>query len=391
MKVDVIIPAGDEERHIGDCLAALREQSYPAELLRVIVVADGSRDRTAEIAARYEVMVLTQARRGPGAARNAALLAGNGELIASLDAHCIVERDWVAAMVDAFTDERLGAAQGTIENASDHSRVQRWLERTGALSNERLTQATVEGKGEFLPWVLSGNTVYRRRALEEAGNFETRLRSCEDVDMAWRILLRGYRLVAVPSARALHLDGNSPPAFIWKSFQYAQGAAQLLAAYRGLGAQSLRSFNRFSWKLGWEGLVMDALYRVGYRVGRMRCALGMLPTLPPRKLALPARAPFVWNDQHLFVINDGIIEWTISDGIMVVHLSKRERYLLTGVSAAIWSAWREGCTHAVTTTTLARRYGVSEQTVFADVEEFVAEASAAGLLVVIARKKSAAR
>lgn len=82
--VSVIVPAYQAEAYLDEALESVFAQDY-AEY-EVILVDDGSTDRTAEIAAAHPVRVLRQANRGPAAARNAGVAVARGELLAILDA-----------------------------------------------------------------------------------------------------------------------------------------------------------------------------------------------------------------------------------------------------------------------------------------------------------------
>ncbi|MBT3389050.1 MAG: glycosyltransferase, partial [Chloroflexi bacterium] len=68
--VSVIIPAKDAEKTIGECLQAVISQRELYFEYEVIVVDDGSQDRTADIAANFGVQVVRQQNTGPGGARN---------------------------------------------------------------------------------------------------------------------------------------------------------------------------------------------------------------------------------------------------------------------------------------------------------------------------------
>ena len=66
--ISIVIPVFNEERYIGKCLNSLENQNFKD--FEVIVVDDGSTDRSAEIVKRYSVRLLRQRHKGPGAARN---------------------------------------------------------------------------------------------------------------------------------------------------------------------------------------------------------------------------------------------------------------------------------------------------------------------------------
>jgi glycosyltransferase involved in cell wall biosynthesis len=78
-----VVAAYNEEDHIARLLSSLQRQTHPVR--EVLVADDGSRDRTAEIAARMGARVLRLPHRGPALARNAAARAASGEVLVFLD------------------------------------------------------------------------------------------------------------------------------------------------------------------------------------------------------------------------------------------------------------------------------------------------------------------
>lgn len=155
LRISVVIPARNEEARIRQCLAALQAQSDPVD--EVIVVDNGSHDRTASIAAFAGARVISEPVAGISAARATGFDAASGEIIARIDADTIVAPDWAASIRRAFAqDSTTDAIAGEIwELHCPH-----WLAPTSTLAYEafRLTHATTMGAG---PLVYGHNMAMR--------------------------------------------------------------------------------------------------------------------------------------------------------------------------------------------------------------------------------------
>lgn len=95
--VSVIVPAYQAGAYIEQALDSALAQDH--EAVELIVVDDGSTDRTAEIAAAYPVQLLRQRRGGPAAARNSGLAVATGQLITILDADDLWPSDRLSRQV----------------------------------------------------------------------------------------------------------------------------------------------------------------------------------------------------------------------------------------------------------------------------------------------------
>ena len=121
---------------------------------------------------------------------------------------------------------------------------------------------TISGKRNLYPWILGGNSMYRREAVIEAGVFTESLRACEDVDLAWRVVLLGYQLNYVPSAKLVHYDCSSWHAFLKKGFHYGRGAGLLASIYAPHGGLNKFAPGRI-WSTKRERL-LSGLYLLGW-------------------------------------------------------------------------------------------------------------------------------
>src|SRR6266498_196465 len=125
--VSVIIPTHNRSGFIERAFTSLVEQEYPKDKFEIIVIDDGSNDRTPEILERFRKQhaffrYLSQANKGPAAARNLGIRQANGEIILLMDDDCIAATTWARELVNAYTDERIGGVAGRIKFvASDNN------------------------------------------------------------------------------------------------------------------------------------------------------------------------------------------------------------------------------------------------------------------------------
>jgi cellulose synthase/poly-beta-1,6-N-acetylglucosamine synthase-like glycosyltransferase len=113
--VSLIIAAHDEEDVIAHRLRNARDLDYPRDLLELIVVSDGSSDRTVELARSADAdVVLDLPRAGKVEAQNAAVEAARGELLAFSDANSFWSPDALRRLVARFVDPKVGYVCGQV-------------------------------------------------------------------------------------------------------------------------------------------------------------------------------------------------------------------------------------------------------------------------------------
>lgn len=241
--VDVVIAAANEAQDIEGCLRGVQSQQYPGEVRIFVAVDQRSRDRTGELATRWGATVL-QAGRGAADLRNQAVKLGKGSLLAFLDAHCFAHPGWLLALVKRIRETAAAGVGGRI--------VYQFTEGRDRSVSPNFAGSAAAEKSAYA-WLRTGNCLYSRQAFEEAGGFDPALRSCEDVDLAWRILLRGVPLAFCSQAVVTHLDRQGSWAKLRRAFFYGVGAGQL--AYRfGLALPKLRDLQSGCYHLGaWLG------------------------------------------------------------------------------------------------------------------------------------------
>ncbi|MER3480288.1 MAG: glycosyl transferase family 2 [Meiothermus sp.] len=204
--VSVVVPARNEEEFIGPCLESiLAQKTKPHE---IIVVNNGSKDRTAEIARSYPgVKVIDQPVPGLHIARQTGLLAATGEVVANTDADCIVQPAWIATIARAFRDPEVVEVYGTLEFYDAP-----WLDRMFSRYGYPLLIALTDKLGQ--PNTAGGNHAVRRSVAIEVGGYDVPYG--EDLHLMLKLRERG-KIVYLPTARVL-TSGRRLKAGRWKFF-----------------------------------------------------------------------------------------------------------------------------------------------------------------------------
>lgn len=126
-KVSLLIAAYNEENCIATKIENSLKLDYPKDLLEIVVVSDGSTDRTDEIVRSYAdqgiKLFRVEGRVGKTEARNQAVLANKSEVIVFSDATAIYERDAILKLVRNFADESVGMVSGNLVYKNNNSSV----------------------------------------------------------------------------------------------------------------------------------------------------------------------------------------------------------------------------------------------------------------------------
>ncbi|MCS7178846.1 MAG: glycosyltransferase family 2 protein [Anaerolineae bacterium] len=263
VRVSVVIPNWNGAAHLPTCLESLRRQTFRD--FEVIVVDNGSTDDSLDLLARNypEVQVLALGEnRGFAGACNAGIRAARGEYIILLNNDTEADPRWLEEVVAAFqrhpeaglvaSKMRLFDRRDVLHTAGDYYRVD-------GLPGNRGVWETDRGQYDQEEYVFSacgGSAAYRRVMLDAVGLLdEDFFYSCEDVDLAWRAQLAGWRCVYAPRAVVYHklsaTGGGATASFYdGRNFIYL-----LVKDYPGeLWRRYWRAILRAQLRLAWEAL-----------------------------------------------------------------------------------------------------------------------------------------
>ncbi len=149
MSLTVIIPTYNEEKSISACLESLQNQSQKA--LEIIVVDDGSTDKTKEIVGKYPVKFFERNHLGPGAARNFGAKKSIGKILVFVDADMTFDKDFLKNLITPITEGRNLGVFNSSEYVSNFDNVwaRCWNYNQNLYSKERMNPDDKEESEDF--------------------------------------------------------------------------------------------------------------------------------------------------------------------------------------------------------------------------------------------------
>jgi len=257
-KVAVLIPAYNEEKVIERTVRAALDSNYPN--LRVIVIDDGSKDRTLEVArkafaaeaAAGTVLILGKKNSGKAEALNFGIEhIGDAELFVGIDADTIIAPDAIARLVPHFINPKVGAIAG---NAKVGNRVNLWtrwqaLEYITSQNFERRA-LDVLGAVSVVPGAIGA---WRVSAVREAGGYHIDT-VAEDADLTMALLRRGYRVEYEDMAMAYTEAPTNANGLMRQRFRWSFGILQAVYKHRGVFARK--------GALGWVALPNIVIFQI---------------------------------------------------------------------------------------------------------------------------------
>jgi peptidoglycan-N-acetylglucosamine deacetylase len=257
-KVAVLIPAYNEEKVIERTIRAVLASDYPD--LRVIVIDDGSKDRTLEVARNAfaearsvgRVLVLTKANGGKAAALNYGLdHLHDEEVFVGIDADTFIDHRAITRLVPHFVNPEVGAVAG---NAKVGNRVNLWtrwqaLEYITSQNFERRALNTL-GAVSVVPGAIGA---WRTSAVREMGGYHTDT-VAEDADLTMALLRAGYRVEYEDLALAYTEAPSNAHGLMRQRFRWSFGILQAVWKHRDVFARK--------GVLGWVALPNILIFQI---------------------------------------------------------------------------------------------------------------------------------
>lgn len=221
--VSIIIPCRNEEKYIEKCISSFLEQSYPQELLQIIVSdgmsTDGTRDIIRGLQKNNKNVVLLE-NKGLTAPKgmNLGIRYSESEIIIIFGAHAYADKDFVKESVAALEKDGVGCAGGLITTVNETTKGAAIAEGMSCPFGVGNALFRFAEKECFVDTVGFG--AYKKTLLDEIGYFDDELVRNQDDELNYRVVKSGAKILLSPKIKSTYY-GRSDFKRLWRQyFQY---------------------------------------------------------------------------------------------------------------------------------------------------------------------------
>lgn len=202
MKISVIIPAYNEEKHIKKCIESLLQQKYPD--FEIIVVDDGSIDGMTQIlndfASQQKIILTKQNHLGPGHARNLGVSLSSGEILVFVDADMVFNEDFLQDLVAPII---LGMAKGTFSReeyvANWSSKIAKFWQYNRGIFDDKMIGKEYQEKAPVFRAILKSEFL-------KVGGYDSDIGYTDDWTLSRKL---GYESTLAEGAKYYHNNPDS--------------------------------------------------------------------------------------------------------------------------------------------------------------------------------------
>lgn len=193
-RVNIVIPALNEQTHIRECLQSILSLQRDNIRVAITVVDNGSTDRTVAIAESLGADVFVRKNVNISALRNFGARNSEADFLAFVDADCVVAKDWLNNALQCMERE-FADAVGSFHDIPANAG---WIGRAAQLIQSQKLGSTAG-------YIPSGNMIVKRSSYDAVGGFDESLQTTEDVELCHRLRRAGFKIFLDPTIKSTHL------------------------------------------------------------------------------------------------------------------------------------------------------------------------------------------
>ena len=233
--VTVVVPVFNEEKHLERSVMSVLNLDYPKDRIRIVIVDDGSKDRTLEVARRIkrehhdrDILVISARHRGKWNALNIGLRSAKGEFFSCLDADSFVRPNSLKKALPHFYDESVAVVLPLLKIHRPRSFMQKvqWCEYLVNMFYKKLISmlnCIHVAPGPF--------SIYRKDVLKSVGGFRP-AHSTEDLEIVLRLQEKHYRTVQISDSEVYTVGPESVKEVYRQRYRWFRGSLLNFWDYR---------------------------------------------------------------------------------------------------------------------------------------------------------------
>jgi len=288
MGLTFYIPCFNAEDYIESSIRGLLNQTRPPDEL--LIIDDGSTDRTVQIASQFPVRVIRHARnKGLSAARNTAFANASHEFVGAIDADVLPAKDWTEQLLIHFEDERVVGTSGRLFEQFRDSPADEW--RALHLSQD-LGETRIDIEWPSHRCLGGFGSIFRKHSVLEIGGYNESYRTnFEDVDLCGRFVKAGHKLIFEPRAVAYHQRRDNVRSVVRTAWRWEFYSHYLHGGYDNIWLKILFNF-RWARVLVWKHIEVNRpdLLRIDLTLPWIHTWMDLRYHFSPERLP-PANAP----------------------------------------------------------------------------------------------------
>jgi glycosyltransferase involved in cell wall biosynthesis len=214
MRVSVIIPVRNEEKHIGECIESVLAQTYPQIDMEILLIDGRSEDRTRQIIESFAqnhpyIKVLDNPHRIVPAALNVGIRASKGDIIIRMDAHTSYDKDYIRNCVKTLEKVDADNVGGPIVTLPGDSTA---VAQAIALATSHPfgvgnSKFRTSRKAQYVDTITFG--AFRKEIFDKIGLFNEKLIRNQDIELNSRIRRSGGRIFLTPEIKSFYYNQST--------------------------------------------------------------------------------------------------------------------------------------------------------------------------------------
>jgi cellulose synthase/poly-beta-1,6-N-acetylglucosamine synthase-like glycosyltransferase len=341
--------------YLGAALKSLQLQSYQNDKIELVIIGDACIPLESCIPVGMLVKIYSFRNHVPlSTLRNKGIELASSEFVAFLDADCMAHQDWLLHLAKGFNEKDIAGCAGACMNSHGNC----------------INKDHIFAVDNLLPFSSTASVMFKKEILKEVGGFDDNLlHKIEDLDLGWRLYLKGYRLEYVPRAIVYEEQNKS---FKDEFFAGISG--------RNVDRKYKKIFgpaNIFQYLKVWPNKKNMLIVFSGYFFELIREKLGLTPyneevDLTDKYLSKETQKILnvAYCGSSLFKPNY-VVWWNIDNGCRLINLKERKYYYLEDVSKEIWNRMMKGDLQEKIIEALSIDYGLGNKILNNDFEDFI--------------------